>query len=144
MWLLKLLKWLFTNSQDLPESHRPDFEFNRTTKTGMLRAKSGQEGPYEGLGADKLIFQVQNITKNAQKVYFYLSCIADKDGFCFPFHKTIALRTNLSESTVSKAIMELEDIQLVTHQRRVSRRGGSSNLYHVKRVAEVFPDANDI
>lgn len=143
MWILNILKRLFIGGHNWQKSRPFFFDSNRTTKSGMLRAKAGQEGPYEKMGPDKSIYQLKVLSKSAQKVYVYLSAIADKDGFCFPFYKTIASRTKLSESTVSKAIKDLEEIQLITHQKRASRRGASSNLYHVKRVAEIFSGAEE-
>ena len=112
-------------------------DYTRKTKTGRLRAKVGAV-EWEGkLGTDWAVLGLEELSNSAKKVYRYLSAIADRDGYCFPFYRTIARRTQLSESTVSKAIKELEEFGLITRQQRVSRRGGSSNLYHVKKLSEI-------
>jgi DNA-binding MarR family transcriptional regulator len=80
------------------------------------------------------VYKVRELSKPAKKVYLYLSAIADADGYCFPFYKTIAARSGMSSSSVGKAIKELESRGLLARQQRVSRRGGSSNLYHVRRI----------
>lgn len=114
-------------------------DYTRKTKTGKLRAKVGAV-EWEGkFGTDWAVLGLKELSNSAKKVYRYLSAIADRDGCCFPFYKTIARRTKLSESTVSKAINELEEFGLITRQQRVSRRGGSSNLYQVKRLSETLP-----
>jgi len=78
---------------------------------------------------------VDDLPDRAKKVYLYLTAIADAEGYCFPFYRTIGQRTGLSTSTVSKAIADLENVGLLTRQQRVSRRGGSSDLYQVRRVS---------
>lgn len=108
----------------------------RRTKTGKLRAAAGTSESQGRFGTDWTIFQIKGLSKSAKKVYRYLSAIADQDGYCFPFHKTVASRTNLAESTEAKALKELEESGLVSREQRVSRRGGSSNLYHVKKVSQ--------
>jgi predicted transcriptional regulator len=104
------------------------------TRTGKLRAKAGTDERGERLEIDRAIYGVEGLSKSAKRVYVYLSAIADKDGYCFPFYKTIAKRTKLSESTVSKAIRDLEARGLITRKQRISRRGQSSNLYQVQPV----------
>ena len=61
-----------------------------------------------------------------------------------PFLLTIAARTKLSKSTVGKALKELEQAGLLEMQQRYSRRGGSSNLYRLRKVAEVYPDLANV
>lgn len=106
----------------------------RVTPTGKLRAKATPGNVERGAGPDYGILKDPALSKRAKKVYVYLSAIADTDGYCFPFYRTIAKRTNLSTSTVGKAIKELEQSGFLSHTQRVSRRGGSSNMYHINRT----------
>lgn len=137
-WVLNFLKRLLR-----PVSHPGSLyvNYSRKTKTGRLRARMGPAERQKGLGPDLAIYRAEGLSDSAKKVYVYLSASADHDGYCFPFYRTIARRTGLSKSTVGKAIKELEAFGLLTHQQRISRRGGSSNLYHVKRLSEIFPQA---
>jgi DNA-binding transcriptional ArsR family regulator len=104
---------------------------DRRTRTGKLRARPTPDDVQRGLGADRRILAVPGLSASAKKVYLYLSAIADADGVSFPFYGTIARRTGLSNSTVGKALKELEDRGLLSRQQRVSRRGGSSNVYRL-------------
>lgn len=118
------------------EAKIPYVDSRRVTKTGKVRARAGEQRQERGwFGVDEAITELPELSKSAEKVYRYLSRIADKDGYCFPFYKTIATRCSISESTVAKAIKELDQKGLVTKRaRRVSRRGGSSNLYQVRKI----------
>lgn len=104
----------------------------RRTRTGKRRATATPSNMERGAGADRRIVDVPGLSGAAKKVYLYLSAIADADNLCFPFYKTIAKRTGLSKSTVGKALGELEQRGLLSRQQRVSRRGGSSNVYHLE------------
>lgn len=109
----------------------PYANFKRLTKTGKVRATkhSKEEGRFK---VGKEVYDVKDISKNAKKVYIYLARIADSKGYCFPFIKTIAKRCNVSPSTVNKVLKELEAKGLIKKvARRVSRRGGSSNIFQV-------------
>jgi predicted transcriptional regulator len=75
---------------------------------------------------------VPGLSTSAKKVYFYLSHVSDKDGYAFPFVRTIAARTHLSKATVGHALNELEQAGLLTRVHRYSRRGGSSNIYRLR------------
>ncbi len=108
----------------------------KVTPTGKLRARATPDNVERAAGPDYGIFKVSALSTRAKKVYVYLSAIADTDGYCFPFYRTIAKRTSLSASTVGKAIKELEQAGLLSHQQRVSRRGGSSNVYHINRTPQ--------
>ncbi len=108
--------------------------FWRRTPSGKLRATT-HDGGERGPGPDFGVYAVDDLPDRAKKVYLYLTAIADAEGYCFPFYRTIAERTGLSASTVSKAIADLENVGLLTRQQRVSRRGGSSDLYQVRRVS---------
>ncbi len=134
-----LFKWLRSkvSTEKASESHvqSPYADFRRVTKTGKVRAKGGTRNKKEWFGIDEGIYTLPNLSDKAKGVYVYLSRIADNDGYCFPFHKTIATRCSISESAVRKAITELEANGLLTKVvRRVSRRGGSSNIYQLHKV----------
>lgn len=108
-------------------------------RKGVLRAASRNSENRGHFGVDESIDKLNNLSKSSKEVYVYLSKVADTDGYCFPFLRTIASRTNLSQSTVSKALRELENTDLVQARHRYSKRGGSSNLYRVRKVGEVYP-----
>ena len=108
-------------------------------RKGVLRAASGSIEDRGHFGVDWNVFKVDSLSGSAKKVYTYLSTVADVDGYSFPFLRTIARRTKLSTSTVSKALRELEKVGLVKTEQRYSRRGGSSNLYHLRKVSDVYP-----
>ncbi len=113
----------------------PYADFQRVTKTGKVRAKGGEWEARTGwFGIDETVVELPELSQNGKNVYIYLSKIADKDGYCFPFYRTIAKKCSISESTVAKAIRELEEAGLLTKRQRVSRRGGSSNLYQVRKM----------
>lgn len=107
---------------------------------GILRAASGSIEGKDRFGVDSNIFKVESLSGSAKKVYVYLSRVADDEGYCFPFLRTIAKRTKLSKSTVGKALKELDNTGLLKMEQRYSRRGGSSNLYHLRKVADVYPE----
>lgn len=129
--------WLFKSKKSEKFQKTPYINLRKVTKTGKFRARGsdfdGEKRTY--FGVDKRIFKISDISKNTQKVYVYLSRIADKDGYCFPFHKTIAKRCGVSTSSVGKILKELEGRGLlVIRTRRSSRRGGSSNLYQIQKI----------
>lgn len=129
-----------TESEDSANEYA---DFQRVTKTGKVRAKGSEKEPRKGwFGIDKTVVEMPELSKNGKKIYIYLSRIADKNGYCFPFYKTIAKRCSISESTVAKAIRELEEAGLLNKKQRVSRRGGSSNLYQVRKISSqrITPD----
>jgi len=107
----------------------------------VLRSSQGSLEGRGRFGVDRSIYKVLGFSDSAKKVYVYLSKVADAEGYAFPFVRTIASRTGLSQSTVSKALRELEAARLVSSQQRYSRRGGSSKLYQVRKVAKVYPES---
>jgi len=105
------------------------------TARGKLRAStsSGEIATFHKEHGARPSLDGYAVSESARKVYWYLFFIADRDGYCWPFYRTIARRTHLSPSTVGKAIKELEGAGLISHQQRASRRGSSSNLYRVNK-----------
>lgn len=69
----------------------------------------------------------------AKAVYMYLRSRCDKEGKCFPSIKTIAKDLDLSQSTVKRALRELESngyIKKIARYRE--NKGNTSNLYFLK------------
>ena len=83
------------------------------------------------------------ISAQAVRVYALLCRYADKeDGTCFPSHKTLANRINVSDSTIKRAIVELKKIGAIKSQKRFDKSTGeqTSNLYTVLRLSSVIYD----
>jgi len=99
-------------------------------RRGVLRALRSNGHAERGRPRPE-IFGVPGLSASAKKVYFYLSCVSDADGYAFPFVRTIALRTSLSKTTVAHSLTELEQAGLLNRAHRYSRRGGSSNIYRL-------------
>ncbi len=113
------------------------YVYGRRTRTGKLHARAGNiDFTTKRRRTDQRVQQLADRTPSAKRVYAYLARVADDEGYCFPFHRTIAQRTQLAESTVGRALHELETYGLVTHHQRVSRRGQSSNLYQVHQLQD--------
>ncbi len=69
----------------------------------------------------------------AKAVYMYLKSRSDKDGKCFPSIKTIAKDLDISQSTVKRALRELERngyIKKVARYRE--NKGNTSNMYFLR------------
>lgn len=69
----------------------------------------------------------------AKAVYMYLKSRSDKDGKCFPSIKTIAKDLDISQSTVKRALRELESngyIKKVARYRE--NKGNTSNMYFLR------------
>ena len=151
-WLRKLIKRLSGSSKyaanqqvvNPPVGSQPIYPPSGSPpytrkKSGVLRATHGGTQGRGWMSADWDVYKLDGLSTSAKKVYVYLSAVADGEGYCFPFHRTIASRVGVSTSTVGKSLRELEAAGLVSSQRRYSRRGGSSKLYQIRRVAEVYP-----
>lgn len=69
----------------------------------------------------------------AKAVYMYLKSRSDKEGKCFPSIKTIANDLDISQSTVKRALRELESngyIKKVARYRE--NKGNTSNMYFLR------------
>ena len=69
----------------------------------------------------------------AKAVYMYLRSRCDKEGKCFPSINTIANDLDISQSTVKRALKELESngyIKKVARYRENKRN--TSNMYFLK------------
>jgi DNA-binding MarR family transcriptional regulator len=73
-----------------------------------------------------------DLPHRAVAVYMYLRDRADKNGVCFPAVPTIAGDLSLSESTVRRAINDLEKSKLIRREIRTRDNGSqTSNLFIV-------------
>lgn len=83
---------------------------------------------------DKMkIYRDTEIPNKAVFVYLYLCDRACKDeSSCFPLIKTIGRDLNISESTVKRAIRELEKREYIDKENRFRKNGGkTSNIYYI-------------
>ncbi len=109
-------------------------------RKGITRATRGIIDKWNKFGVDWNIKKLEGLSKSSKTIYIYLSRVSDSKGYSFPFTGTIAKRTKLSNSTVNKALKDLEKARLLQIERRYSRRGGSSNLYHLRKVTNDYPE----
>jgi len=67
-------------------------------------------------------------------VYGALCSFADEEGVCWPSHKTIAKEANVSESTVKRALRQLEKKGFVFSEKRFDSNGSlTSKVYRVNK-----------
>ena len=81
------------------------------------------------------------LSPKAFYVYSFLCKCANADSTCFPNRETISKNTGLCKSSITKAIRELIDKQIITAQERyqqlqTGKRRQTSNLY---RILELSP-----
>ena len=62
-------------------------------------------------------------------VYKYLCERANKKGVCYPSFKTIAKESSLSESTVIRAINDLETRKLITRISKKEATAAQAQIY---------------
>lgn len=73
------------------------------------------------------------VKMRAKIVYVYLKGRSDKEGKCFPSVKTIAHDLDISESTVKRALKELESKEYIKKVARFrENKGNTSNMYFLK------------
>ena len=80
------------------------------------------------------IIQHENLTSGAVRVYACLADMANRDkNYAFPSHKTLAVKTNMSVSSVRRHIDELVNVGalLVRKRYKPDGAGQTSNLYTV-------------
>ncbi len=74
-----------------------------------------------------------DLPHRAISVYIYLADRANKQDVCWPAIPTIARDLKLSESTVRRALGDLEQAELMEKTVRFRDNGGcTSNLYLIK------------
>ncbi len=77
----------------------------------------------------KRIYEAE-LPSRAVLVWLYLYQHSNKDGFCFPAIKTIARETNISVSTVKRALADLVSAGFIEKKSRYrDNNAQSSNLY---------------
>ena len=80
------------------------------------------------------IIQHENLTSGAVRVYACLADMANRDkNYAFPSHKTLAVKTNMSVSSVRRHIDELVNVGALLVRKRFKEigEGQTSNLYTV-------------
>ena len=80
------------------------------------------------------IIQHENLTSGAVRVYACLADMANRDkNYAFPSHKTLAVKTNMSVSSVRRHIDELVNVGALLVRKRFKPEGAgqTSNLYTV-------------
>lgn len=79
------------------------------------------------------IYRDTELPARARIVYMYLWDRADSKGVCWPGIKTIAADLKLSQSTVKRALADLERYGYLERSMRYRENGSNtSNLYVVK------------
>jgi predicted ArsR family transcriptional regulator len=81
------------------------------------------------------IIQHENLTSGAVRVYACLADMANRDkNYAFPSHKTLAVKTNMSVSSVRRHIDELVNVGALYVKERYKQDGAgqTSNIYFVK------------
>lgn len=78
------------------------------------------------------LYEYDDLPHRAKAVYIYLYDRCNKEKKCWPSIKTIARELSFSQSTVRRAIQDLEKAKLV-HKEFAYRKNGShtSNRYYV-------------
>ncbi len=79
---------------------------------------------------DRRIYEA-DLPHRAVAVYLYLKDRANKDGICYPAIGTIARELSLSDSTVKRAINDLEKNGFIRKKQRWRENGGRSSLLFV-------------
>jgi predicted transcriptional regulator len=81
------------------------------------------------------------ISGSAKLVYAYFCKLSDRDGTCFPSHKTIGAAAGMCVTTVKKALAELESAGLIAIRGEARPdRGRRANTYTIvkERVSSYF------
>lgn len=76
---------------------------------------------------DRKIYEA-DLPNRAVAVYLYLKDRTNKDGICYPAIGTIARELSLSDSTVKRAINDLEKNGFIRKKQRWRENGGRSSL----------------
>lgn len=93
--------------------------------------------------ADNAVFEM-NVSRQAKILYLYLCRCADQHGCSFPSMGNLAWACSMSESSVHKAMRELEAAKVVLIDRRKRANGSqTSNVYTVGVVKNGWFTAPD-
>lgn len=81
-----------------------------------------------------------NLPANAITVYCCLLMFADRENLsCFPSHRMICKKCNLSKNTVIKCLKQLEEIGLIEiKSRKRWNNSNSSNMYYLSDLSAVL------
>lgn len=81
-----------------------------------------------------------NLSANTITVYCCLLMFADRENLsCFPSHRMICKKCNLSKNTVIKCLKKLEEIGLVqVKSRKRWNNSNSSNMYYLSDLSAVI------
>ncbi len=86
------------------------------------------------MGYFSSIYADTELSHMARAVYMYLKDRSDTKGTCWPKIKSIAKDLNISQSTVKRALNELEKAGYITRKRRYRENGSyTSNLYTIQQ-----------
>lgn len=85
------------------------------------------------MGYFESIYSDDNLPHRAKTVYMYLKDRMDSERKCWPGIRRIASDLHLSETTIKRAIRELEKGGYIQRNQRKRDNGGwTSNLYLIK------------
>ena len=88
------------------------------------------------------------LSEHAKIVYLYLCRCADEESQSFPSYNTIAKKCSISRRTAIRAVQELEDVGLLSRDRRTKAKNGklvnTSNLYTIHETPQkgVVPEGH--
>jgi len=78
------------------------------------------------------LYEYEDLPHRAKAVYIYLYDRCNKEKKCWPSIKTIARELSFSQSTVRRAIQDLEKAKLVRKEFAYRKNGShTSNRYYV-------------
>lgn len=75
---------------------------------------------------------------NEKSIFMILQTYADSKSQCFPSISTLCKISGKSKNTVLKALKGLEDLKLLTNERRTTKNGKTSNLYTLYDYDEIW------
>jgi len=82
---------------------------------------------------------LEKVSMQAKILFLYLCKLADRDGKCFPSHRSMSRCCNISKSAACGAIRELEQKGILTRDRRFRHDGmQTSNWYRIKTDSEAW------
>lgn len=85
------------------------------------------------MGYFSSIYADTELSHMARAVYMYLKDRSDIKGTCWPSIKNIGKDLHVSQSTVKRALNELEKAGYITRQHRYRENGSyTSNLYTIQ------------
>jgi len=77
-----------------------------------------------------------HLSSKAIAVWVALCAFSDEDGFCYPSRKTIESFTSMGESSVKRALEELQDKKWIRVKSRKKKDGSYSSNYYTLYVLD--------